>query len=126
MIKCEVIERFDLKDFSKLKNIQRKATNVEGKLFVGDTFECDEDMADYLLGNNILKKVVVKVIEVEPKKEQAKKELEKELSTFDAIPINKLQPKEVELDGKKVYEAIVEQEKINEATQKQKKKKSKK
>lgn len=76
MIKCEVIERFDLKDFSKLKNIQRKATNVEGKLFVGDTFECDEDMAKYLLGDNVLKKTVVKVIEVEPKVDLTENEFE--------------------------------------------------
>jgi len=65
MIKCEVISRFDLKDFGKLKNIQRKSVDVKGSLFVGDTFECDKEMADYLLGNNVLNKTVVKVIEVQ-------------------------------------------------------------
>lgn len=69
MIKCEVIEQFDLKDFYKLQNIERKGANMKGRLFVGDSFECDEKMADYLTGNNILKKTVVKVVEVEPKKE---------------------------------------------------------
>ena len=67
MIKCEVISRFDLKDLGKLKNIQRKSINVKGSLFVGDTFECDKEMADYLLGNNALNKTVVKVVEVELK-----------------------------------------------------------
>ena len=79
MIKCEVIEKFNLKDFGKLKNIQRVGKNVEGKLFVGDTFECDEATADYLTGNNVLKKVVVKVIEV------AKKETTKEAKIVEEI-----------------------------------------
>lgn len=64
MIKCEVIEKFKLKDFGKLKNISRVSTDEIGTLFVGDTFECDEEMAKYLTGDNVLKKVVVKVIEV--------------------------------------------------------------
>lgn len=79
MIKCEVIEKFNLKDFAKLKNIKRVAKNVEGKLFVGDTFECDEAMADYLTGNNVLKKAVVKVIEV------TKKEITKEAKIVEEI-----------------------------------------
>ena len=69
MIKCIVTEDFTLKDFAKLSNITRKARNVEGKLFIGDTFECDETMADYLTGNNPLKKEVVKVIEIKKVKE---------------------------------------------------------
>lgn len=76
MIKCEVIEKFDLKDFEQLKNIQRKSVDVKGTLFVGDTFECNEAMAKYLLGDNVLKKTVVKVIEVEPTAEEIKEEAE--------------------------------------------------
>ena len=79
MIKCEVIEKFNLKDFAKLKNVKRVAKDVEGKLFVGDTFECDEAMADYLTGNNVLKKAVVKIIEV------AKKETTKEAKIIDEV-----------------------------------------
>lgn len=67
MIKVEVIENFTLKDFDELKNIKRKTTGQDGKLYVGDTFECSEKMAKYLTGDNLLKKVVVKVIEVEQK-----------------------------------------------------------
>ena len=83
MIKCEVIEKFNLKDFGKLKNIERVGINKEGTLFVGDTFECDEEMAKYLTGDNALKKVVVKVIEVkQPKIKDAvfeeKQDVEKE------------------------------------------------
>jgi len=74
MIKCEVIENFNLKDFAKLKNIQRVAKDETGKLFVGDKFECDEAMADYLTGNNVLNKVVVKVIEVVAENEPTIKE----------------------------------------------------
>ena len=68
MIKCEVIENFTLKDFKKLKNIIRKGKNLDGHLYKEDTFECDEDMAKYLTGENADKKVVVKIIEVKPKK----------------------------------------------------------
>ena len=68
MIKVEVIERFTLKDFNELKNIKRKSVEKEGTLYVGDTFECSEDMAKYLTGDNALKKAVVKVIEIVPQK----------------------------------------------------------
>lgn len=66
MIRCEVLEKFSLRDFDKLSNIKRKSVDVKGELFVNDTFECDEKMAKYLTGNNPLNKIVVKVIEVTP------------------------------------------------------------
>lgn len=67
MIKCEVIENFTLENYSKLKNVKKIANRKDNEFAVGDCFECDEKMANYLLGNNILKKVVVRVIEVDPK-----------------------------------------------------------
>ena len=67
MIKCEVIENFTLGDFDKLKNIVRNSNiNRHGELFVRDTFECDEDMANYLTGANFKKACVVKILEVKP------------------------------------------------------------
>lgn len=63
MHKVEVIEDFTLGDFNKLKNIVRKDIVQDGKLFIGDTFECDEMMKDYLMGNNPQNKTVVKEIE---------------------------------------------------------------
>lgn len=66
MVKVEVIESFNLERFNELKNIKRKATDTEGKLYVGDIFECTEEMAEYLTGNNVLNKEVVKIIEVKP------------------------------------------------------------
>ena len=66
MIKCAVIQEFTLERFDELKNIQRKSINTKGKLYVGDIFECDKEMAKYLMGDNKDKQVVVKVIEVEP------------------------------------------------------------
>lgn len=76
-IVCEVIKEFTLERFDELKNIQRRSFDTKGKLYVGDTFECDKEMADYLMGDNKDKQVVVKVIEVEPIK--VKKELVKPL-----------------------------------------------
>lgn len=68
MIKCEVVENFTLEKFSKLKNVKKVMKRKDNEFGVGDTFECDEKMADYLTGNNILSKTVVKVTEVEPEK----------------------------------------------------------
>lgn len=73
MVKVEVIENFTLKDFDKLKNIVRFDKDKKGTLFIKDTFECDEKMARYLTGDNIFKKVVVKIIEIKPKTTKAKK-----------------------------------------------------
>ncbi len=81
MIKCVVTEDFSLREFAKLTNIVRKARNVEGKLFVGDTFECDEEMAEYLTGKNPLNKVVVNVIEVEVKEAKVVEEVKQEETT---------------------------------------------
>lgn len=67
MIKVECIKDFTLKDFNKLENIKRRSIANVGHLYVGDTFECNEDMVKYLTGDNKDKEVVVKVIEVEPK-----------------------------------------------------------
>lgn len=75
MIKVEVIEEFTLEKFDALKNIVRKNKDTKGRLYVGDIFECDKEMADYLLGNNAKDKVVVKLIEV---KKEEKKETEVE------------------------------------------------
>lgn len=69
MVRLETIEDFTLEAFDELKNIERKAGGIKGKLNVGDTFECSEAMAKYLMGENKLNKVVAKVIEVKPEKE---------------------------------------------------------
>ena len=76
MIKCEVIENFTLEKFNELKNVKKVVNRKDNEFGVKDTFECEKEMADYLTGNNPLKKAVVKVIEVKPDKteEVAKKE----------------------------------------------------
>lgn len=87
MIKCEVVENFDLKAFGELKNIVRKSKDDKGKLYVGDTFECSQQMAEYLTGNNPLRKAVVKIVEVQPeKKEEPKVEGTIEYVTEDIKP----------------------------------------
>lgn len=73
MIKCEVIiDNFTLKAFDELKNIKRARRDVKGTLYLGDTFECTEKMADYLTGNNQYGKAVVKIIEVVPEQPKEK------------------------------------------------------
>ena len=66
MIKVEVLQEFTLARFDEIENIERARRSEEGKLFTGDKFECEKELADYLLGANPLGKAVVKVIEVMP------------------------------------------------------------
>lgn len=77
MIKVEVIVKFTLEDYKKLKNVKKVTNRKENEFGAKDTFECDEKMADYLTGNNALNKAVVKVIEVEPKITINEEEVEK-------------------------------------------------
>ena len=66
MKRCEVLSYFTLKKFNELRDIVRANENnntKDGELFVGDTFTCDEKMADYLTGNNDSEIIVVKIVE---------------------------------------------------------------
>lgn len=74
MIKCEVTREFTLGKFDELKNIKRKnpERNEKGRLYLDDTFECTEEMADYLTGNNANEDIVVRIIEVVPEKKEKK------------------------------------------------------
>lgn len=116
MIKCKVIEKFSLKDFNKLKNIERVSLDTEGELYVGDQFECDQKMADYLTGNNILKKTVVEIIEVDPESEQEVTEQEVQ-AVAEAIV-------QEALESKKSIEQVVQE--INDEIEQQPKPKKKK
>ena len=69
-IKCQAIEQFSLKEFHKLANIKRKQAKLDGTLFIGDVFECDKQMAEYLSGNNHRGKAVVKILEIIPMEEK--------------------------------------------------------
>lgn len=66
MIKCEVIKRFTLKEFDKLKDVKKMGNREKDEFDVKDTFKCDKKMAEYLTGNNKDNEVVIKVVEVEP------------------------------------------------------------
>ena len=45
MIKVRVIKDFSLKEFAKIKNIERFNYDKVGELYKNDIFECDEKMA---------------------------------------------------------------------------------
>lgn len=75
MIKAKVIEDFYLEKFNELKNITRATSKKEeGHLYVNDTFECTEEMAEYLLGKNKIKRAFIKIIEVIPEEKTVKTE----------------------------------------------------
>lgn len=86
MVKVEAIEDFTLQAFDELKNIVRKNKNSRGHLYKEDVFECTEEMAKYLTGDNEKNKVVVKVLEVIPA-------LEKEEVKPEETPVVKEKPK---------------------------------
>ena len=66
MVRAKVLEEFTLGRFGELRNIKRARKDEKGKLFVGDEFECANDLADYLTGKNAYNKPFVKVLEVIP------------------------------------------------------------
>lgn len=74
MIRVRVIKNFHLAKFNELENIQRASVgkNIEGYLYPDDTFECTEEMVEYLTGKNVNKEAYVEVIEIEPKEETKK------------------------------------------------------
>lgn len=83
-VRVEVlIDNFTYGKFGEIEDLVRKdiKLNENGFLYKGDTFICEENEAKYLSGENDNNIVAVEIIE-EPKKEQAKKELEK---VFDDI-----------------------------------------
>lgn len=73
MKKYEVIESFSLLGrFDEIKNLVRKNTDKKGYLYKEDTFECEKDLAKYLLGENSEKRPFIKLIEVIPDKAEVK------------------------------------------------------
>lgn len=69
MIKVEVVEKFTLGDYKKLKNVKKITNRKENEFGIGDTFECDDEMLKYLTGGNSKKKVVVQILEVIPEED---------------------------------------------------------
>lgn len=68
MIKLEAIKEFTFGDFDKIREtLTRGSVKAEpGRIYAGDTFECDKATAEYLLGDNAKKAEVVKIVEVIP------------------------------------------------------------
>ena len=79
MIKVRTIMPFTLKDYNKLSNVKKIFNRDLDAFDVGDTFECDEEMAQYLTGKNAKNLVAVEIVEVIPDvKETKQKEIKKE------------------------------------------------
>lgn len=68
MMKLEAIINFTLERYDELKNIERVSIDTKGRLYPGDRFECNEDLGEYLLGENDRKLAVAKLIEIIPEK----------------------------------------------------------
>lgn len=80
MIKCEVINQdVTIREFNRLKNIKRIKSNDEitipNHFDIGDTFETDEEFAQYLAGETPKQPTIcIKVLEIIPEKKQETKE----------------------------------------------------
>ena len=74
----EAIENFTFTKFNELKNYVRKdmSKDIEGSVCKGDTFECSEEIKDYLMGENQLRKVVIKILKEKTKKKKSSKKKE--------------------------------------------------
>lgn len=69
MVKVEAINNFTLGKFDEIKkSLIRKdeGANLNGSIYIGDTFECDKELADYLLGGNSYNRAFVKIVEYIP------------------------------------------------------------
>ena len=75
MVKLEALEDFTLRKFKDIRNIQRNDPNKnqDGWIYLGDIFDCDEDMYNYLTGQNPYQRTFVKVIEIIPEKKEEPK-----------------------------------------------------
>lgn len=105
MVRAEATAQFSLGKFNELKNIVRAnpQKNNKGELYKGDTFECKEDMAEYLGGKNHLNKSFIKILEIIPEKkiEEVKPvEEEKKLE----VKLNDAAPKAKRTRKKKIEE----------------------
>lgn len=93
MIKVEAIQDFTLGRFNEIKNVERVRKDEPGKLFTGDKFVCQKELCDYLMGQNPLGRVVVKIIEIIPEvveKKEEHKEIAEEIKPDVEI---KIEPK---------------------------------
>lgn len=76
MIKARVIENFNFARKNELINLEKRNASNE-TLEVGDTFECTKEIADYLLGDNALKRAFIEIIEVKPEEKKPAKKITK-------------------------------------------------
>lgn len=68
MVKLQATRDFTLGEFNKIKIITRynAEKREEGHVYNKDIFECDDEMAKYLMGSNDKKLIVAEIIEVIP------------------------------------------------------------
>lgn len=101
MIKCEVIKKFTLKEFGKLKDVKKVGNRNKDEFDVKDTFKCEKEMADYLMGENPFNETVIKILEVEPKEQDKPKIIEEVETSFGTIGYGEVEAKQTKKTKKK-------------------------
>lgn len=102
MVKVKVTENFHLGKFDELKNLVRASSkNTPNFLYVGDVFECTEEMAEYLIKTNSAQRAFVEIIEVIPEKqEEVKQEEIKQEEIKQEKPIRKRRTSKKNIENK--------------------------
>lgn len=71
--KVEVTMDFTFERISEIEDTLIRKYPINSKLLkVGDTFMCNKEIVDYLMGNNAKNMTVVKVLQVIPEKKKKK------------------------------------------------------
>lgn len=89
MVKVEALIDFDYKNYVKIQNLKTKTKKQEGRIFVGDIFEVEDEEALYLSGQNEQNIVAVKTLEITQNirpvedKEKAKEIVKKAMKKID-------------------------------------------
>jgi len=99
MIKLQALENFTLERFNEVQDIERAGKDQKNWINKNDVFKCGKGLADYLLGDNPLKRPVVKVIEVEP--EFTKDPITKEIKIEEVKQIQEIKPTKKKKSSKK-------------------------
>lgn len=77
MVKVQAIMDFTYKNYDKIRNLNSYDKIEEGKIFENDIFEVEPAEALYLVGNNDIGIIAVKVLEIIPNKIVKDKNAEK-------------------------------------------------
>lgn len=70
VVLARVLKEFTLGEFDKIHIVKRVCHDMPGHLYPGDEFECDQEMANYLKGDNKYKTAYIEILQIIPEKKK--------------------------------------------------------